>query len=177
MSWKGDVGTSLIKQRKETSPMRNQRNDEGRICVTALFIQKSECEVTPGNKVQMQEGVGWFGSMAALSDRSATWLSHTPGRPRCWARGMRDNVARPFLRTLAPMLAVLWHNADLWIQAQLTSPDLVLHFYFCLRTSAVGCRTAVAEVPGLLAPFCESPWTAVVSSLFIFQCWSNFSWW
>lgn len=134
---------NLIKQRKETSPMRNQRNEEGRVCVTAPFIQKSECEVTPGNKVRVQEGVGWFESMAALSDRRTTWSGHTPGRPRCWARGMRDDMARPLLQMLAPMLAVLWHDADLWIRAQLRSPGLVLHFYFCLRTPAVGCRTAV----------------------------------
>lgn len=110
MSWKGDVGTSLITQRKETSPMRNQRNDEGRVCVTAPFIQKSQRQVTPGSKAQVQEGVGWFGSTAAPSDRRTTWS----GRPGCWARGMRVNVARPLLLTLAPMLAVLWRNADLW---------------------------------------------------------------
>jgi len=101
------MGTSLIKQRKEANPMRNQRNDEGRVCVTALSIQKSECEVRPGNKVQMRAGIGWFGNMAALSNCTATWLGHTLGKPWCWARGMKDNMARPFLWTLPPMLAVL----------------------------------------------------------------------
>lgn len=38
-SSKEDVGISLIKKRKEAYPVRNQRNDEGRVCVTALFIQ------------------------------------------------------------------------------------------------------------------------------------------
>lgn len=38
-----------------------------------LFIQKSECEITPETKVQKQEGAGWFGSMGVLSDHRATW--------------------------------------------------------------------------------------------------------
>lgn len=72
-----------------------------------LFIQKSECEITPETKVQKQEGAGWFGSMGVLSDHRATWSGHTPNRSGCWIRGMRGDVARPFLQTLAPMLAVL----------------------------------------------------------------------
>lgn len=117
--------------------MRNQKNDEGRVCVTAGW-----CWLVWEH--------GWFGSMAALSDGRATWLSQTPGRPGCWARGMRDGVARPFLRMLASM-SVLRHDADLWLWFQLKSPGLVLHFYFCLRTSTVRSRMAVAEVPVLLA--------------------------
>lgn len=38
------------------------------------------CEVNPGNKVQLQEGMDWFSSMAALEDCRVTWLGHSPGR-------------------------------------------------------------------------------------------------
>lgn len=40
---KEDVGISLIKERKEAYPIRNQRNDEGWVCVTVLFTQKNQC--------------------------------------------------------------------------------------------------------------------------------------
>lgn len=42
-SSKEDVGISLIKERKEAYPIRNQRNREGRVCMTALFIQTNQC--------------------------------------------------------------------------------------------------------------------------------------
>lgn len=80
---KAGVGTSLIKQRREASSMRNQKNDEDRFCATE-HCTKLECEVTSGNKAQMQEGVGLFRSMAILSDHRATCFGHTPGKPRFW---------------------------------------------------------------------------------------------
>lgn len=39
-SSKESVGISLIKERKEAYHIRNQRNDEGRVCVMMLFIEK-----------------------------------------------------------------------------------------------------------------------------------------
>lgn len=44
------------------------------------LYKKSTCEVTPENKVQMQEGIDWFRSTAALEDCRVTWLGYSPGR-------------------------------------------------------------------------------------------------
>lgn len=61
------MGISLIKEGKEAYPIRNQRNDEGRVSVTALFIQKNQC-VKSALGVKFRFRKIWTGLGAALED-------------------------------------------------------------------------------------------------------------
>lgn len=79
--FKEDLGISFIKERKEAYPIRNQRMMKAEFEWQCYSHKKTQCEVAPGNKVQMQEGMmDWFRIMAALEDCRVTWLGHSPAR-------------------------------------------------------------------------------------------------